>query len=105
MFRLAGHLKKTVAELEQALPESEFQEWLKLDERELIPDPRQDAALICYAINRSMGGKADVDNFRLVPAPPKPPPKPLTPQETVNVLSTWFAGRTKRRAVVPGAMS
>lgn len=98
-------MKEKVGDLEATMSEREFQEWLILDELELIPDPRNDAALICYAINRALGGKAEPSDYRLVPAPPKPPPKPLTPEQTAKVLSTWFAGRNKRRATAPGAMS
>lgn len=47
LFRLAGHLKKTVAELEQDLSHREFIEWVAFSKIEPIGDARNDYLFGC----------------------------------------------------------
>lgn len=50
MFRLAGHLKMTVAELGQRMDSREFAEWVAFDRHfEAIPDPWRQTARLASA--------------------------------------------------------
>lgn len=61
MFKLAGHLGRTVGELEHSLSYDEFIEWQAYDRLDPIGGFRQDlqTAHLLYAYYRSMGGNDD----------------------------------------------
>lgn len=61
MFRLAGHLGRTVGELDASLSYDEFMEWQAYDRLDPIGGYRADlqTAHLLYAYYRSMGGGDD----------------------------------------------
>jgi hypothetical protein len=92
MFRLAGHLKKTVAEIER-MSAVEFAEWLAYTRYfEALPDSWRETGLIASAVLApySAKGKAPLaDDFVPLEKPPQHQDQML---EQIKTLQQFFDG-------------
>lgn len=75
MFKLAGHLGKTVGELERTLTVAEFAEWVAYDELDPIGGYRTDLGFALLAYLQAGDKDKSVQDFLIID------PNPMTDEE------------------------
>jgi hypothetical protein len=69
LFKLAGHLGRTVADLERGLSSSELSEWIAYDQLDRIPDPWEQTGTVCATVANLWTDKGGYRPDDFIPRP------------------------------------
>lgn len=95
LFRLAGHLKMTVGELESRMSSRELSEWIAFDRLSPLPDPWTIHGHLCALLWAISGQKKKAQPADFIPAA-RPPRRAQSGGEIEARLRTWSAACAAR---------